>query len=86
VRRAVGDLLVAAGIGLAAATSAPAAAPAVPSGAAALTGLDPRTGERVPLDPSAGPMHVVFLATWCRPCVAELPRLADLEDRWKADG
>jgi thiol-disulfide isomerase/thioredoxin len=31
-------------------------------------------------------MHVVFFATWCRPCIAELPRLVDLEDRWKPDG
>ena len=47
---------------------------------------DPKTGERVVLDPAAGPMHIVFLATWCRPCLAEVPALFDLEDRWKADG
>lgn len=47
---------------------------------------DPKTGERVVLDPAAGPMHVVFLATWCRPCLAEVPALFDMEDRWKADG
>lgn len=52
----------------------------------ALTAIDPGTGAAVPLDPSQGPMHVVFLATWCRPCLSELPRLVDLEDRWKPDG
>ena len=25
-------------------------------------------------------------ATWCRPCLAEMSKLADVEDRWKADG
>ncbi|HEX4823460.1 MAG TPA: TlpA disulfide reductase family protein [Candidatus Polarisedimenticolaceae bacterium] len=47
---------------------------------------DPATGEKVALDPAQGPMHVVFLATWCQPCVQELPKLFDLDDRWKADG
>jgi thiol-disulfide isomerase/thioredoxin len=52
----------------------------------ALTATDPATGAAVSLDPSQGPMQVVFLATWCRPCLAELPKLADIEDRWKPDG
>ena len=52
----------------------------------ALTAIDPGTGAAVPLDPSQGPMHVVFFATWCRPCLSELPKLVDLEDRWKPDG
>ena len=51
-----------------------------------MTATDPTTGLPVALDPAPGPMHVVFIATWCRPCLAEIPRLADLEDRWKADG
>ncbi|HZN55727.1 MAG TPA: TlpA disulfide reductase family protein [Candidatus Polarisedimenticolaceae bacterium] len=50
------------------------------------TAIDPATGETVALDPAGGPMHVVFLATWCRPCLTEIPKLFDLEDRWKADG
>ncbi len=49
-------------------------------------GVDPKTGAVIALDPSQGPMHVVFLATWCRPCLTEIPRLIDLEDRWKPDG
>lgn len=53
---------------------------------APLAATDPATGSRVALDPAQGPMHVVFIATWCRPCLAEIPKLADLEDRWKADG
>ena len=60
----------------------PASIPVAP----ALTAIDPATGEAVPLDPSRGPMHVVFIATWCRPCLAAMPKLIDLEDRWKADG
>jgi len=52
----------------------------------ALTAIDPATGGAVALDPSQGPMHVVFMATWCRPCLAEIPKLVDLEDRWKPDG
>jgi thiol-disulfide isomerase/thioredoxin len=52
----------------------------------ALTAIDPATGDAVALDPSQGPMHIVFMATWCRPCLADIPKLADLEDRWKPDG
>jgi peroxiredoxin len=67
---------------VAVASDPPASIPASP----VLTAVDPATGQAVALDPSQGPMHVVFLATWCRPCLAELPRLVDLEDRWKPDG
>ena len=69
-------------VGLAAAAAAPASIPKAP----ALTAIDPGTGEAVALDPSAGPMHVAFIATWCRPCLAEFSKLTDLEDRWKPDG
>ncbi len=33
---------------------------------------------------TAGPrvLHLVFFATWCPPCIDELPRLAELEARW----
>jgi len=60
----------------------PASIPVTP----ALTAIDPTTGSAVPLDPAQGPMHVVFIATWCRPCLAAIPKLVDLEDRWKPDG
>jgi peroxiredoxin len=63
------------------AAEAPASLPKAP-----VSVTDPKTGERVALDPALGPMHVVFLATWCQPCLAEIPKLVDLEDRWKADG
>jgi peroxiredoxin len=67
-------------------TALPADAPNAIPNPTALAAIDPRTGERVVLDPSIGPMHVVFMATWCRPCLAEIPKLVDLEDRWKPDG
>ena len=51
-----------------------------------LSATDPVTGERVTLDPAQGPMHVVFIATWCQPCLQDLPKLFELDDRWKADG
>ncbi len=54
--------------------------------APALVAIDPVTGAAVALDPSQGPMHVVFIATWCRPCMEQTTKLADLEDRWKPDG
>jgi peroxiredoxin len=75
-------LLVAAGARNAPAAEAPASIPTSPAPSA----VDPATGERVTLDPTKGPMHVVFLATWCQPCLTEMPKLFDLDDRWKADG
>jgi cytochrome c biogenesis protein CcmG/thiol:disulfide interchange protein DsbE len=60
----------------------PASIPTAP----ALTAIDPGTGVAVAIDPSQGPMQVVFFASWCRPCLADIPKLADLEDRWKPDG
>jgi len=64
------------------AADAPEAIPVAP----ALRAMDPSTGEEVALDPAQGPLHLVFIATWCRPCLSELPKLFDLEDRWKQDG
>jgi len=75
-------LAVAVSTGLTLAADAPASIPTAPP----LTAIDPATGNAVAIDPSQGPMQIVFLATWCRPCLAELPKLADLEDRWKPDG
>lgn len=69
-------------VGVAAAAERQASIPTVPP----LTAIDPTTGDAVALDPSQGPMHVAFIATWCRPCLTEIPKLIDLEDRWKPDG
>jgi thiol-disulfide isomerase/thioredoxin len=82
LRALVVSIALAATMSDAAAADAPASIGTSP----ALTAINPTTGATVALDPSQGPMHVVFIATWCRPCLAELPKLADLEDRWKADG
>jgi len=78
-------LLLALALTLAPAAVAADPPPSIPT-SPALTALDPATGAPVALDPAQGPMHVVFIATWCRPCLAELPKLADLEERWKPDG
>jgi peroxiredoxin len=75
-------VLIATGARVAPAAEAPVSIPTSPAPSA----LDPATGARVALDPSQGPLHVVFLATWCQPCLTEMPKLFDLEDRWKADG
>jgi len=47
---------------------------------------DPRTGEPVQVRPGAKALHVVFFATWCPPCMEELERLANREDRWQERG
>jgi peroxiredoxin len=85
VSRGAAQLIVLAlllSVGVAAAADPPTSLPMSP----VLTAIDPKTGEAVALDPSQGPMHVAFIATWCRPCMAEIPKLTDLEDRWKPDG
>ena len=38
------------------------------------------------VEPGAAALHLVFFATWCPPCVAELPALADLEARFGSSG
>jgi thiol-disulfide isomerase/thioredoxin len=82
VRALVVSIALAVTISIAPAADAPTSIAISP----ALTAVNPTNGATVALDPSQGPMHVVFVATWCRPCLAEFPKLADLEDRWKADG
>lgn len=80
----------AAAAGLLAASLAAAAPASAPPGSVPLdpplTAQDPKTGESVSLDPRSGPMHVLVMATWCRPCLAQVPALFDLEDRYKPDG
>jgi thiol-disulfide isomerase/thioredoxin len=62
---------------------------AVGSGAPAIAGL-PVDLERIddgrPVTIAAGPhaLHLVFFATWCPPCVEQLPALAELESRYGA--
>lgn len=44
--------------------------------------IDPVSGEFVPIGTGAKVYHLAFFATWCRPCLEEFGRLADLEARW----
>jgi thiol-disulfide isomerase/thioredoxin len=74
----ISALLLAVSAPIAAAPSAPVRLPA---------GLvDPESGGSVTLEAGSPALHVVFFATWCPPCVEELPRLVELENRWKGRG
>ena len=46
--------------------------------------LGPRPPVEVPLGPRL--THVVFFATWCPPCLSEMPRLKELEATWGRQG
>ena len=55
--------------------------------AAPLQGVDVAAGggtASIPL--GSGVTHVVFLASWCPPCLEELPTLRELEARYGAEG
>lgn len=45
-------------------------------------------GERVALSDllGKGPVLISFWATWCKPCIKELPHLQELHDKYKEDG
>ncbi len=47
--------------------------------------LDPAGGE-LRVEAGRGPLHLVFFATWCPPCLEELPRLGEIEARWADRG
>ena len=48
--------------------------------------VDPLRDEPVRLELDAPVTHLVFFATWCPACLDELPRLAELEARWRGRG
>jgi thiol-disulfide isomerase/thioredoxin len=48
--------------------------------------VDPATGQPVRVAPGAKALHLVFFATWCSPCAAEMENLSDLETRWRDGG
>jgi len=50
--------------------------------AASIYLLDPQSGTREVLGRGSPLLHVAFFATWCRDCVDELDRLAEIDDRW----
>ncbi len=48
--------------------------------------VEPDTGRSTRVAPGPKALHVVFFATWCSPCTAELAELAELETRWRDSG
>lgn len=62
------------------------ASPAAAAAGLPVTLVDPANGERVKLEAGGAALHVVFFATWCPACRAELQALSDLEDRWGERG
>ena len=47
---------------------------------------DPVKGTTVPVKGGARLTHLVFFATWCPPCLAEMARLQELESTWGRQG
>ncbi len=47
-----------------------------------LTLVEPRSGREVSVVTGEAALHVVLFATWCPPCLAEMPALSDLAARW----
>jgi thiol-disulfide isomerase/thioredoxin len=65
----------------------------VPAAAAERTSMsfplkltDPVTEQKVGLKPDGALLHLVFVATWCPPCMEEMPDLAEIEARWGGSG
>jgi thiol-disulfide isomerase/thioredoxin len=48
--------------------------------------VDPATGQTVRVAPGAKALHLVFFATWCSPCAAEVEDLTELESLWRDGG
>ncbi len=48
--------------------------------------VEPVRGEEIRLEAGAPALHVFFFAVWCEPCLAQLPRLRETEDRWRDAG
>lgn len=51
-----------------------------------VTVVDVATGERAPVVQGGRLIHLQFFATWCPPCLDQLPAMADLRARWEEDG
>jgi thiol-disulfide isomerase/thioredoxin len=47
---------------------------------------DPVKGMMVPVKAGTRLTHLVFFATWCPPCLAEMARLQELEATWGRQG
>jgi thiol-disulfide isomerase/thioredoxin len=48
--------------------------------------VDPVRGTATDVAPGSRVTHLVFFATWCPPCLAEMPRLAELQSTWGRQG
>jgi peroxiredoxin len=59
---------------------------AAPLDAAAVSLIEPTTGNSVSVEPGSTALHLVFFATWCPECVDELTRLGEIEARWESQG
>ncbi len=91
IARALALAVVAASASIAAVGPVPATAVATDDAVAtidldAARAVDPESGDRVPALTGGTLYHVVFFATWCRPCLDELPQLSDLHERFEEDG
>jgi thiol-disulfide isomerase/thioredoxin len=64
----------------------PPARGAEPGGPLPLVLVDAATGGPAELRPGAALLHLVFFATWCPPCREELPRLQEVDARWRDAG
>ena len=54
--------------------------------AAPLQLVDVGSGQSRSVELGGGVTHVVFLASWCPPCVDELSTLTSYRDRWQRSG
>jgi thiol-disulfide isomerase/thioredoxin len=55
---------------------------AAPPSVLPLVLTDPDSGSQRRVDADGRAVHLFFFATWCQRCLSELPRLAEIEERY----